>query len=66
MGEGTDTFRVSFKGKALADWFLKSVREVGFPIAVASYFILGLSPKLDKIGAFMERVAVALERDVRR
>jgi hypothetical protein len=37
------------------------IRDVGFPIFVAVYFLVSLSPKLDKLTTQIERAVILLE-----
>ena len=48
-------------GRRISDTITRFIRDVGFPIAVAAYLLLGLSPKIDKLTATVERLVIVME-----
>lgn len=49
-------------GRRLPDVVTRFIRDVGFPIAVAAYLLLGLSPKLDEVRDASKAQTAAIER----
>lgn len=48
-------------GRRLSDIVTRFIRDVGFPIAVAAYLLLGLTPRIDKLTAMVERLVIIME-----
>ena len=49
------------KGSRWSDQFTKFIRDVGFPVAVCAYLLLGLGPKVDGMKAAIDRLTFVLE-----
>lgn len=47
-----------------AGFWVRVVRDVGFPIAVAIFLLVGVVPKIDRVIAIMERLADTQEQIV--
>ena len=48
----------------VAGFWVRVIRDVGFPIAVAIFLLVGVVPKVDRMLAIMERLADSQERIV--
>jgi len=57
MSSDTDRLAV----RRWTDDLTRFVRDVGFPIAVSAYLLLGLGPKIDRQTEIMGKVLIVLE-----
>lgn len=51
----------SIPSRRMADAAIRWIRDLGFPIVVAAYLLLGLGPKIDALQALVERLVIITE-----
>lgn len=61
MSEGTDAKARPVEMGALFSIAIKAIRDVGFPIVVALFFLLQLNPKMDQVLASLNKLVVIME-----
>jgi len=62
MSEGTDILKRADSFMARIERVGKLIRDLGFPIFVAVYFLLSLGPKVDRMEAAVTKLVVIVER----
>ena len=58
---GTEATEALPFSRRASDWVVRLLRDVGFPIAVSAYLLLGLGPKIDRLSGLVERLVIVTE-----